>query len=165
MPRLFGAKLRQLRLGSALTQLQLAEHLHLTSQSHVSHLEAGRKAPLIDLVIRVAELFGVSTDYLLRDITPIQEEHAPEHLNAVLSTYPSLFGIKLRHLRTTHDLQQAELARRLEIQTQAFISFLELGRKQPSPDLVVRIADEFGVTTDYLLLDSIPPEPIRWKHE
>jgi DNA-binding XRE family transcriptional regulator len=29
-------------------------------------------------------------------------------------------------------------------------------RKEPSIDLVVQIADVFGVTTDYLLRDSIP---------
>lgn len=53
-------------------------------------------------------------------------------------------------------MHQADLARQLGLRTQAHISLLEAGHKEPSINLVLRIADLFGVTTDYLLRDDIP---------
>jgi transcriptional regulator with XRE-family HTH domain len=47
--------------------------------------------------------------------------------------------------------QYSELAQRLGLAANAHISLLERGRHEPSIDLVVAIADLFGVTTDYLL--------------
>ena len=41
-------------------------------QGYISNLEAGRKAPSLELVVRVADLFGVTTDYLLRDSIGIE---------------------------------------------------------------------------------------------
>jgi transcriptional regulator with XRE-family HTH domain len=45
----------------------LTQYLNLASQAYVSNLEAGRKTPSPELVVRIADLFGVTTDYLLRD--------------------------------------------------------------------------------------------------
>jgi transcriptional regulator with XRE-family HTH domain len=154
MPRLFGAKLRYLRESSHLTQVQLAERLGIL-QSHISHLEAGRKNPLINLVVAVSMIFNVTTDYLLIDsaavetVTPVLEDDVP-----ILPVYPSSLGQKVRDLRIQRHLQQREIADELQLQTQAFISLLETGRKHPSTDLVVGIAAFFGVTTDFLLLDK-----------
>jgi transcriptional regulator with XRE-family HTH domain len=70
---------------------------------------------------------------------------------------PASFGQKLTHLRRRHAMRQAELARRLGLH-QSFISYLEAGRKEPSITLVLRIADLFGVTTDYLVREGIGVE-------
>ncbi len=69
-----------------------------------------------------------------------------------------LFGQKLRYLRNLHNLTQADLGERLGPVTQTFVSHLEAGRKEPSIDLVLKVADMFQVTLDYLLRDSIPVE-------
>jgi transcriptional regulator with XRE-family HTH domain len=53
-------------------------------------------------------------------------------------------------------MHQADLARQLGLRTQAHISLLEAGHKEPSISLLLRIADFFGVTIDYLLRDNIP---------
>jgi DNA-binding XRE family transcriptional regulator len=66
MPRLLGEKLRYLRMQRQMTQVELAQQLGLARQGYVSNLEAGRKAPSLDLVVQIADLFGVTTDYLLR---------------------------------------------------------------------------------------------------
>lgn len=71
MLQLFGEKLRRLRRGHNLTQTELAVRLGIGSQSFVAHLEAGRKDPSIMLAIQIADLFGVSLDYLLRDTIPV----------------------------------------------------------------------------------------------
>ena len=55
-----------------MTQEALAHQLGLARQGHVSNLEMGRKEPSLELVVLVADLFGVSTDYLLRDTVPVE---------------------------------------------------------------------------------------------
>jgi transcriptional regulator with XRE-family HTH domain len=67
----------------------------------------------------------------------------------------SLFGERLRDLRLKRDLSQSELARLLGLAARAYISNLEAGRKMPSLDLAMQIAELFGVTTDYLLRDTV----------
>lgn len=60
------------------------------------------------------------------------------------------FGEKLRALRTDAGMTQAELARRLSI-TKSVVSYYELSERTPSPDILIKLADIFHVTTDYLL--------------
>ncbi len=47
-------------------------------------------------------------------------------------------------------MTQEELARRVHV-TKSTISYYELLERSPSPDVLVRLADVFHVTTDYLL--------------
>lgn len=156
MLRLFGAKLRLLRTTRQLSQEQLAHQLELRTHAHITNLEQGRRQPSLNLILIVARQFSVSTDYLLCDSktvdpplalsTPIQA-HPPEH-----------FGEKLRILRQKADLSQAQLAQKLSLRSHRHVSHLETGKKEPSIDLVLRIADTFNVSTGYLLIDSMPIE-------
>lgn len=72
MPAHFGAKLRWLRERNGLTQANLAQRIGLASHSHIAKVESGQDRPSLDLVIRIASLFGVTTDYLLRDNVPVE---------------------------------------------------------------------------------------------
>lgn len=60
------------------------------------------------------------------------------------------FGTVLRQLRKNHNLTQGELGVRLGL-SKAVVSKYENGIGYPNFDVLVRIADYFGVTTDYLL--------------
>lgn len=60
------------------------------------------------------------------------------------------FGNKLKTLRTEAGMTQKELADRLGI-TKSVVSYYELQERTPSPDVLIRLADIFHVTTDYLL--------------
>jgi DNA-binding XRE family transcriptional regulator len=62
-----------------MTQVELAQRLGLARQGYVSNLEAGRKAPSLDLVVQIADLFGVTTDYLLRDTTAVETTDVQRH--------------------------------------------------------------------------------------
>jgi transcriptional regulator with XRE-family HTH domain len=66
----------------------------------------------------------------------------------------SRFGEKLRYLRLKRGLTMRELADALEFKSHGFIGDLESGRKYPSLDLAVRVADYFGVTVDQLARDD-----------
>ena len=60
------------------------------------------------------------------------------------------FGIILRELRKTRNLTQSELGMTLGL-SKAVISKYENGLGYPGFDVLIRIADFFGVTTDYML--------------
>lgn len=61
---MFGNRIKTLRLSYNLSQVQLAEHLSVSKQT-VSNWENGYIQPSIDILIRIASYFSVSTDYLL----------------------------------------------------------------------------------------------------
>lgn len=65
--REFGVKLRALRTANGLTLLDLANRLGYASHAYLSEIESGRKMPTALFVLRVARLFDVTTDELLKD--------------------------------------------------------------------------------------------------
>lgn len=60
------------------------------------------------------------------------------------------FGEKLKQLRHEAGMTQTELAKRLNV-TKSVISYYELQERNPSPDVLIRLATIFHVSTDYLL--------------
>jgi transcriptional regulator with XRE-family HTH domain len=120
-------------------------------------MEARLKTPSLDLVLNAAAYFGVTLDYLLRDQVPVDETAAvAPKLRTRDSATHHLFGAKLRALRTRQGMTQEALGKALALTAHTHISRMEAGRKEPSIDLALRIADFFGVTTDYLLRDALP---------
>lgn len=69
-----GKKVRALREGAVLSQVELALILGLSpkSKGFISEVESGKKLPSLAFVLRIAERFDVTTDYLLRDDLPLQ---------------------------------------------------------------------------------------------
>ena len=59
-----GARIAALRKEKGLSQAELAQQLKI-SPSAVGMYEQGRREPAAQLLVAMAELFGVSTDYLL----------------------------------------------------------------------------------------------------
>lgn len=62
----------------------------------------------------------------------------------------NLFPERLTQLRTNRQLRQRELAKSLHVSTSA-ISNYEQSLRYPDIDMLIRIADYFDVSTDYLL--------------
>jgi len=60
----FGNTLKTLRLHEEMTQAQLSQKLGLT-KSVISAYESGLRLPSYDVLIHIAQIFKVSTDYLL----------------------------------------------------------------------------------------------------
>lgn len=61
-----------------------------------------------------------------------------------------MFPQRLKNLRKQKDLTQTELANLLNLSHGA-IAMWETGKRQPDNDTLLRIADFFNVTVDYLL--------------
>ncbi|HBF7929134.1 TPA: helix-turn-helix domain-containing protein [Clostridioides difficile] len=57
---------------------------------------------------------------------------------------------KLKYLRDLKKLTQKEVANSIGVTTSAY-GFYEQGKRTPSPELIVKLAEYFNVTTDYLL--------------
>lgn len=78
----FSLRLKQLRLDKHLTQAQVAERIGVTA-SMVSSYETDIRLPSFEVMIRIADLFGVTVDYLLcredkrfLDISSLSDEEA-----------------------------------------------------------------------------------------
>ena len=72
---IFADKLILLRKKAGWSQEELAEQMNVTRQS-VSKWEGAQSVPDLEKMIRLSELFEVSTDYLLKD-----EIEEAEHIN------------------------------------------------------------------------------------
>lgn len=57
---------------------------------------------------------------------------------------------RIKELRTEKNLTQKELANLLSL-TPKMISFYELGQRTPPSDIILKLAEIFNVSTDYLL--------------
>ena len=65
------------------------------------------------------------------------------------------FGEKLRTLRQERNLSLRQLASMLEINAHSFISEIENGKKKPSLELVIKVADLFTVPLEQLARDEL----------
>ena len=60
----FAQRLKELRLENKMTQQQIASLLNIKQQSYARY-EYGTGEPSLQTLIKLAEIFSVSTDYLL----------------------------------------------------------------------------------------------------
>ncbi len=156
MGSLFGQKLRYLRRRQHLTQVVLARYVALASHAHVSNMEASRSTPSLDVIVTVANRFAVQVAYLVREDLPVQAADEVQYQRAAgaRSLQVQALGPNLTRLRMQSGLTQAHLAEHLGLAANAHVSYMETGRKFPSVELLLRVADRFGVTVDDLLTAS-----------
>lgn len=74
---IFADKLIALRKKSGWSQEELAEQMAVTRQS-VSKWEGAQAVPDLEKIVRLSQLFGVSTDYLLKDELELPETIGPD---------------------------------------------------------------------------------------
>lgn len=60
------------------------------------------------------------------------------------------FGVRLKELRKQAGLTQSQVAERVGV-TKSVVSFYEKQERSPSPDVLIKLAAIFHVSTDYLL--------------
>jgi transcriptional regulator with XRE-family HTH domain len=61
---MLGERLRRSREAKELRNRQVCDHLEM-SPAHLSDMESGKSNPSVELLARLADLYGVSADYLL----------------------------------------------------------------------------------------------------
>lgn len=87
---MFGDKVKNLRLSHNLSQVQLAGSLNVSKQT-VSNWENNNILPSIDMLIKIAQFFSVSTDFLLEldgrryiEVTGLTEKQLA-HIQQIIS--------------------------------------------------------------------------------
>lgn len=89
---MLGKRIYELRTAFNWSQVQLAEKLSISKQT-VSNWENENIQPSIDMLVRLAKLFRVPTDYLLglNDVPTINVEGLPvsfvAHLTQIIEDY------------------------------------------------------------------------------
>ena len=72
-------KIMELRKAKGWSQEQLAEQLDISRQS-VSKWESGASVPELDKIVKMSEIFQVSTDFLLKEGAAVPETETTEYL-------------------------------------------------------------------------------------
>ena len=89
---MLGQRINELRIAMGWSQVQLAEKLNISKQT-VSNWENENIQPSIEMLVRIAKLFHVSTDYLLGldNIPIINVEGLPKsfvaHITQIIEDY------------------------------------------------------------------------------
>lgn len=127
---MIGNRLKQLREQKGLKQEVLAKKLGITQQM-VSLYEKNINEPDIETIKKLSEIFNCSIDYLLgRDVYRTDN--------------------RIKQLRLQKGINQDVLAKLLGLEI-AGISKLETGRVPLKDEYILKLADYFNVSTDYLL--------------
>jgi len=95
---IIGKRLRQLRTSAEMTQKELSQKLNLTPKM-ISFYEQGERVPPADILVKLADIFNVSADYLLgisdfpkyNSVSPTSEENfLCDRLEKLLAEYPEI---------------------------------------------------------------------------
>lgn len=114
-------------------------------QGTYSGWETGTRRIGLDNLRKVADCFGVSIDFLI----------GTDPVVNVAS-----FSVRLRDLRKERQLTQDDLSARLDLTKQA-VSQWERGIREPDFATLEKIADFFGVETDYLIGRTAAPAALN----
>ncbi len=72
--------------------------------------------------------------------------------------------MRLKDIREDRDITQQEIAEYLHVKQNTYSQY-ESGKRQLPVDIVIALAQYYGVTTDYLLGVSDIPNPYRVKQK
>ena len=137
---MFADRIKHLRQSKELNQVQLAEKLGVKKQS-VSNWENDNIMPSVDMLVKIADFFDVSTDYLLG-------RKEDSHVRSFHACPP--FGERLIFLLQENHCSQYKLCKDANISSSVLRHWLN-GTHVPSLDNVVKLADFFGCSADYVL--------------
>jgi len=182
----FPERLRELREKREISQNQIAQSLNVCI-SAISKYESGVNSPDVKKLIKIAEIFNVSIDYLLglsdifiplygtetaRFIIKLPSFTTQEQFGVVRKIAAVIlkteikafetdsFSERLKKLRYDKEIRQKELAIDFKVTTAA-ISEYETGKNFPNVRKLIKIAEEFNVSVDYLLGFSDSPYPLH----
>lgn len=147
-----GKRTKEFRQYLELNQTQLAKKLDITQQA-VQRVEGDNGNFNIDTLTRMFELFNLNINWLLtgkgtmlcEPKNTFELKYTPQINEDIKS-----FGKRLNKLRVNADMLTHEMSMLLEIDQDRF-SDICIGKKQPTLDEVVRICENFDVTSDWLL--------------
>ena len=82
-----------------MTQMQLADELHIANKARLSNYENGRREVPLEVVILMADYFQISTDYILRGIPEKEDNCLQEAVEILAAMDQKRRRAALEHLR------------------------------------------------------------------
>lgn len=162
-PQEFGKYLKQLRMSLNLSIRQLALCSGV-SNSYISQIENGKRGiPNPEILKKLAPHLKVSYNELMQKAGYIDDNNKNKTTD-MENNNKSSFHKRLRKLRLDAGLDQVELAKILNVAKQT-VSNWENGNRAPDHEMLIRIADFFNVTTDYLLGRTDYPRDLVYENE
>ncbi|MFZ4656766.1 MAG: helix-turn-helix domain-containing protein [Caldilineaceae bacterium] len=148
----FGEKLQKLRQKHGVSLRELSTQLGYASHSYLTALEKNERKPSADVILKLADLFDVTTDQLMRDEFDLDEDDSAGQQEA--GRQVKRIGEKLQMLRLRLGLTMIQLAEHLET-SHAQISWIESGLRTPSSELLLKMSLFFEVSANRLLRDDL----------
>lgn len=130
-----GVRIKKLRSEYTMTQKKLADMLALTPKM-ISFYELGQRIPPMDIVLKLTEIFQISTDYLLG-----KDELRNDKCSSTAQ--------KIKRLRADFQDTADELAKYLNISLEEY-ELIESGKKQPDEQTLDLLAMCYEVPMEYL---------------
>lgn len=128
--------LKYLREQKGLSQRDFSADLGLSCAA-IGMWEQNHRKPDIEMIIRLAEYFGITLDDLvLRDLKPPIPKYAGN----------------IRYLRLSHGITQEQMGELLGLKNKSSLSLIEAGKSGISVENLEKLADFFGVTLDVMIL-------------
>lgn len=155
----FAERLRQLRAERGISTPKLAEELGI-AKSTISQYENNKRSPDGYILAKLAEYFNVSVEYLLGK-TDIPDRITEANTDSAHSKELEKFKTRIKELRQKNNLTQKELGEKLGL-TESTVSLYEAGKRKPDPSTLVKLANIFDVSIDYLLgRTDDPTNPVK----
>lgn len=121
MDNIIGARIRYLRVTNNMLQRELAEKINVNNNT-LSQYESGKRIPSDEIKLRIANIFGVSMDYLLGMSNDPGTPPDDDTKSRISSRVPALIVTKIAMLATSNasaaqimeelpDLTEAQLNR------------------------------------------------------
>lgn len=168
-------RITYLRKKSEMSQSQLAEYLNVTP-SAIGMYEQGRRVPVLEVLLSLSRLFGVSLDYLITGEESMQ--HSPEELKflshrdilakkqqgaTMLITDLNAIGKRLLTIRKAQRLTQSEVAAAAGISGRSYAD-IERGEANMRIETMLRICHVLHITPDALFVEESDTATIK-QHE
>ena len=142
---MFNITLKKLREEANLSQYALAPLLKV-SQSTIGNWESGIRVPDATMLCTIANFFNVSVDYLLG-----REKQQDEFIGQSFEVSEKKeLSIRLKELRKQQNITQKDISDYLQTSQQTYSRY-EKGQREPDIATIIKLADFFNVSVDYLL--------------
>lgn len=135
-------RLKELRVARGMSQRELAELAGITQRA-ISSYESGERRPTGETLLRIAQIFGVSPEYLMGWSDDPEPSNQGTDGAAAVSE-------RVRLAISASGLSLVETAERAKLPYVTVKNIVE-GRAIPSLDTIRSLAMALGVSTDYLL--------------
>ena len=144
---MLGKQLKLLRESRQKSQQEVCSALNI-EQSTLANYENGKRIPKIEILIKIAEYYQCSVDFLLG----IEKSGKTDYANYQMDPpeFALDFKMRLRDLMEEQKISEEEFAKRTGFNYEEKDSYLYSNRI-PSIEDLIKIAGALNVSTDYLL--------------